>query len=592
VSVELANRWHSASFGPLAVRFRRPPQIERGKAELIEGRPFAAVSARVQSASALTGAEVEVVSRSTDPPKRQVVRPKPEAAGDAWVVAAEVALEPGLNEVVVRTRNEDGVSEALSKRLVYTKPVEPKPEVTLLTPEKVGRRPASTVRFQVVSRSPLSSVKLFRLRAGGEREPVGPEFEAKKAGRRADGMFELVGETGVRLAPYQNSFEVVAANAGGESVEKLTLSYTPPPVRVEIVGVGSDAEPGRTIGPQERLDGPPTLAAPLADGRATILGRVVWSDADPKDENDRARVQVWVNGFPHVAAVLGPAKATKAGLVREFEARVLLSRLRNEVVVKLRDVPLDIHGDPKLGLDCRRPERNIGLHLWVIGLHAGDEQALVGRAMAALKGRITSKVSSKKLTFSTPAFPAGTVYGPEANGLTRHRATNYLKAIAKNIPISDRPSNDVVMIYYEGDEVVAGERASLQIWPANGADPGELIPLSEIRRYLSESRGAKLFLLDVTHSAAESPLVLAEAAQWVKDELPFGLLRFSWPGPARPAGANLYTVMGEAINKATTVGEVSEELGRQSLALSREVPGFKFSPELPAAVSAMIISGQ
>ena len=68
---------------------------------------------------------------------------------------------------------------------------------------------------------------------------------------------------------------------------------------------------------------------------------------------------------------------------------------------------LDIHGDPRLVVDCREAERNIRLHLWILGIGAADKKALLGRAVAALKGEVTGE-DAQTLTFSitTPAFDA------------------------------------------------------------------------------------------------------------------------------------------------------------------------------------------
>ena len=79
-------------------------------------------------------------SESTDRPDL------PRASGTGrgkgvWAVLAEVPLTQGANEVILRTWNEDGASPEKSERLVYEKPVEPKPDLIVETAEKavVGR---------------------------------------------------------------------------------------------------------------------------------------------------------------------------------------------------------------------------------------------------------------------------------------------------------------------------------------------------------------------------------------------------------------------------------------------------------------------
>jgi hypothetical protein len=599
LKVRLSNRWGSATYGPAVLQYRRPPLVGPAEARPRDGRPSAAVSARVRSLTALTRAEVEVVHRSASPTTSRVQSPRPEAVGDDWVIAAEVPLEPGENEIIVRTWNADGPSPAVSRRLTYEKPVEPKPEVLVETPEKVVRRPVFALRFRVRSPSPLERVRLSRIRAGGTRTPV-EEFEGRQMVRRPDGAFEPPAPVEVGLEPYENAFELVAVNAGGESAADLVLSYAPPPVRAEIVGVESRADPDKRVAPKYRVNGPPFLPAPLADGRATIHGRVVWADDDARRASGTPRVQVWVNGFPQVAAELEAVGNGRRARESEFHARVLLSQPENEIAVKLRDVPLDIHGAPKLLVTCRKAERNVRLHLWVIGIGIDDRPALLARAVEAFKGRMIGEPALKGEPggdplprFTTPAFPVAFAYGPDGPSLERGNVYHQLKRIAENIPLGSEPANDVVMIYYQGGEVVGGEQPSLRIRPGSDRDKNSLFPLSEIQRHLGGTRGAKLFLLDVSHPPGQEPaaLILAESARWTEDDSPFGLLRFSWPGQTAPPETDLAVTLREALQKAVTLGQVSEEVGRRSAALRRETPGLLYRSELTPPLQALIVGG-
>ncbi len=67
---------------------------------------------------------------------------------------AEVPLSQGANDVTLRTWNEDGPSLEISKQLVYEKPVEPKPVLSVESPEvAVVRRPTISLQFRVRSNS-------------------------------------------------------------------------------------------------------------------------------------------------------------------------------------------------------------------------------------------------------------------------------------------------------------------------------------------------------------------------------------------------------------------------------------------------------
>ena len=143
IIVQLSNRWHSASFGPIVVEYRRLPQVERWEAKLQPGRPFVTISAQVTSPTVLTRAEVQVLPRdgSAEPPYPVQWERKPEGL---WEVHAEVPIRQGTNEVTIRAWNEDGESSpGKSQRLVYQKPVEPKPVVIVETPAKSVGRPVA-----------------------------------------------------------------------------------------------------------------------------------------------------------------------------------------------------------------------------------------------------------------------------------------------------------------------------------------------------------------------------------------------------------------------------------------------------------------
>ncbi len=186
IRVRLSNRWDEATSGPVPVEFRRPPLVERLEASVLPGRPYAAVAARVASLSTLGRVEIDVMSAPTNMASRKVHIPRWERAGDAWDVNAEVPIEPGTNEIVVRCWNEDGPAAESRRTLVYTKPV--KPPVVDLESEKQGnfRRPASAVRFRIKSASPLARVELVRERStAGARSCRGSRPRARRGSRTA-----------------------------------------------------------------------------------------------------------------------------------------------------------------------------------------------------------------------------------------------------------------------------------------------------------------------------------------------------------------------------------------------------------------------
>lgn len=584
LQVRLTNGWTTNVTNAVLVRHLKPPLVESLEVRPIEGRPFAAVVARIASVTA-PAADLEVGHGTSGSAAYRTAGQVRDLGEGRWAVSADVQLEEGNNEIVFRARNDDGTAAERRERMRYEKPVEKKPEIVFATATSATPdRPDFTIQFRVVSHSALTRVELVRVR-GNARQGVRP-FDVARVERRPDGEFELRADATVALDPYENAFEVDAVNAGGETREPLTLNYTPPPVFAEIVDVVSRSH---KVAPEGRADGPSVLREPLADARATIRGRIVWTGVDKRRVSGSPRVRVWVNGFPQVAVALGSVTQADRGLTRDFEAEVLLSREENDIAVKLQDVPLDIRGVPWLRAKCKNPERNFRLHLWVIGVGIDDKQGLVSRAVTAVNG---SDLDKSNRVFHTPAFPTARVYGPTCENLDRSLIYGDLGDIRDHLPMDLLPSNDVVMIYYEGGEVIEGNgRTGLRIRPGTGTGPDDVFPMEEIVRQLSEARGAKLFLCDVVHDPNHGAPVLAESARWVKDS-PFGLLRFSRPGEGSPSGVKLASVLGAAVQRKDMLGDVSAEVNKRAQALRPEIPGLYYSDAIPTRLQGLVVGGQ
>jgi hypothetical protein len=278
-------------------------------------------------------------------------------------------------------------------------------------------------------------------------------------------------------------------------------------------------------------------------------------------------------------------------LERAFRAEVLLSQSENnEIDLRLGGAPLDILGESKLLVSCRKVEPNWRLHLLGIGIGVVDKRDLRDRAIAALKGR---EFNEEEGTFKTPAFPTARLYGLGGTDTDIHRPwmIGRLKQIRKAIAMSTKPSNDVVVLYYQGGEVVKGREPCLRLRPGAGMSENDIFRLSEIRERLNETRGAKLFLLDVTHPPNQAPLDVAQAAHWIKDDSPFGLLRFSWQGLSAPPDASLAVTLRAALQQKITLEEVSEEVDRRSQVLQSRYPGLRYLPEFTRQFNSLILGG-
>jgi hypothetical protein len=168
-----------------------------------------------------------------------------------------------------------------------------------------------------------------------------------------------------------------------------------------------------------------------------------------------------------------------------------------------------------------------------------------------------------------------------------------LREIRKAIAMGPRPSNDVVILYYQGGEVVDADdqEPCLRLRPGEGMTENDMIHLREIKKRLDQTRGAKLFLLDVTHAPNHAPLILAQAAQWIEDELPFGLLRFSWQEQPATPDVSLAATLREALQKNFTLEEVSAEVDKQSRLLRQRYTSFRYLREFNRYFNSLVLGG-
>jgi hypothetical protein len=328
----------------------------------------------------------------------------------------------------------------------------------------------------------------------------------------------------------------------------------------------------------------------LPDSAISLQGRVIWADADSMRVNRDPRLQVWVNGFPHVA-VTTEETVDDRPLERRFRADVLLSRPEhNEIDLRLDGKPLDILGETRFLVSCRVVKPDWRLHLLVIGIGVEDREELQHRALAALNARDFDNDDRK---FKTPAFLSARLYGPLCPVMGHGLVYGRLGDIQRSIAIGSRPSNEIVIIYYEGGEVVDKDGPCIRLRPGGSLEESDIFRLGEIKRQLSKTKGAKLFLLDVTRAADRSPLILSQAARWLEDTSPYGLLRFSWQ--EKPAGTDdsLAFTLRAALRdqKTITLEDVDKEVEKRSRELQRRYPGLRYLPELTREFNGLVLGG-
>ncbi|HMB04624.1 MAG TPA: hypothetical protein VKP69_12900, partial [Isosphaeraceae bacterium] len=599
IQVRLGNAWRSAWITePVGVTYRRPPRVVALETGAVGDRPFLDVSARVESPDDLPPTRGKVVVKGKRASGAEIDVGEFRRDEAAWVLSArEVPIEPGENAVEVWAWNDDGRSREPGRRagIIYRAPPPPKPEVEFLSPARdtTVSTPAPAVEFRVRSESPLTKVELLRLRSESDRQVVHAADVAKLL-KGAQGRFEVRAAPVVTLVPQDNLLRVVAVNAGGESTASLRLSYLPPPVRVVVDRI-KPREPGaKPVAPAVREDNRIIFADPVPSGRITMQGRVIWPDEQSRRQKGAGRVQVWVNGLPQVHVPLRP-HADRA-LEGTFEAKILLGREDNQVEIKVPELAREAGDRPVFRLACARPEGHQRLHLLIVGVGQEDEVALRNRALQALQGRLREGSTT---AFATPAFSEGRIYGPLAHDVKKTQLLYQLGLIRNAInPLqtATEAPNEVVLIYYQGGEWVDQGKSYLRLRTGRGRNQSDVIALEELAGLFTGTRGAHLFLLDVTRSRVAPIGPALRAASWPgDDDVPIGLLQFAWLNPAdaapgeSPQDARLITALQEAMPKAATVREVTAKVRQRAERLGKRYPNLYYDQLLTPPIAELII---
>jgi hypothetical protein len=601
IQVRLRNHWGTTrTIEPIEVSWLRPPRIVSLEAAQLGERPFIQIGARVASPIPLTRAQVEITTLDTEGETAiRAVDLDMVREGDAWrVSAAQVPVDPGSAEVRVGAWNAEGRSTASQAvRLLIRKPKPPPPLVEFVRPvqNETSQQDRAAVVFRVRSTTPLARVALLRVTSPTDRTEIA-EFDTAQAVPGPGGVLELVAaQDEVELQRGPNHLQAVAVNEGGEARETRVLSYVAPPIEIVIDRLDSARprdEPIPTVVDTE--SGRLVAQSAIPNGRARIHGRVLCLNPALRAEVVEESVQIWVNGFPQV---LTPVQATaQRPREAEFEAEIVLGRPTNTIAARLPRLSRlahDLGERSQLNVTCETPITDQNLHLLILSMEPVDERELVTRALQALRAR---RLPGRGDRFETPAFSRGTIHGPSV-GKPLPRCIGLLHEIGEEIGLGRQPSNDVVVVYYQGEETLVDGQVHLWLRPESTRTQRDLIAVDRIVSLLSATRGAKLFLLDVARSGDRRDDRLALASLWPEGETEFGLLRFLWRGetgdrPAErtiPENARLISALRDVLPGSPKLRDVAEQLENRVGELERRYPGLAFIPLLSDPLKELIV---
>ena len=594
------------------VRYLRPPRVSQVAITSIQGRPFADLTARVDSPADLSpkDARVEIERSGQGGPGRVEWLDQKSTFDrkvDHWTMSvSELPLEPGENRFRIWVSNDHGQSRepGRSETITYRPPRQPEGEeifplvVEIVSPGDKQKLPTPLcdVEFSVRSASPPHEIKLVQRNDSGKHVVL---FQSDAAPARPGawaGTFER--KLKVELWPEENRFELQAKNAGGTKKDHVTVRYVQRPVRVVIDSLVAPKAGGREFKPEILTNNRAQFPEPLPSSWVVLKGRVIWDSASAHKKFENADLLVRVNGTLCSKLKLVPQLDNE--LEDRFETGVRLATPTSHVKVDLAGVPTESIAAGDFTVTCEAKDHWERLHLLVIGVGPYKADQLRDQALSAFKGRLVDQSTGR---FKSPAFQEdGYLYGPlVGEAAQRNHVLNLLarihEALIKPETSLDEAPTEIIVIYYVGDERHTTDATALRL----GAGEGEEVELEEISQYFSETRGNQVFLLDVNHdpdrdTTLKSPRAPDDLASLVRDPrqaLPV-VLRFSWNGRggsqqvALPSADRLQVVT-ETLSRASTLKQLDEGFRNRYDRLRQQYTSLVYSSTLPESLQALII---
>ncbi len=595
VQLRIGHRWHqSTTVDVLRLFVRRPPRIvsidrpEGADKGVQVDRPLVGIRARVQTAADLPLTRAEVNERPA-----QIRRIDREHG--VWEVEADnVPLQEGDNKVTLQVWNPDG--PALQPRVIA---VNVKPARKLLPPvvrftDPVGTTlivpvPSYEVKFTVQSEDPP---RIIELRRGDE-----VLFRGDPARLPKDALGHYAISVPVRLKTGPNPLEAIAINDGGEGrAVPVTLSYTPQPVHFEFNKVVSAEQPDQELKRQEQ--GKRLVFSEAPGDKVIVRGSIVWPDETDPRLDQATEVRVWVNGFQQRPVKL-ERRADRKTRRRTFEAEVVLNQAqRNRVEFELPGLAQEAGGRREFLVSCAKPRPPETWHVLVVGVGDKDQAQLKDRVLKAVRSQPGAR----------GAFQVK-LYGPLTEDVSPETVYAYLRRIKRVIDsqAAQGSANDVLMVYYIGQEAVKAEGHFFTTDISQG-DPDlkrSGLSVQELRdSFLANTLGARVVLLDVAREpeAKDEVAAVDRVAQW-SDKDRVGILRYSYQSGQTqtiPTEARLLTAWNHFLDsnrgpgREVDLGEVGrgvaqgfEQTSQDPYPRSTKYKGLSLSENLPTGLRSL-----
>lgn len=594
IEAQLSNAWGARVRSEVVrVHYLRPPRIVEVSAPAVVDSPLVEVTFVLESPADLKPSALRINDWDLSSDSVSIEREAPNSS--RWkVVARDVPLREGMNEIRPLARNADGwsvLTKTAQVQVMQTPP--PQAEIEFLSPaaDRTVEAPELDVRFTIRSQSRLKRVELrLGAQTAATIDVEKQVASAEPAAGQKPAGFRLDGTARVELRPRDNVLRVVAINDGGESQAERIVTYVRKPVEVVVDRLQPTRDADEPLVPELLEGGLLRFVNASPESSLWLHGRVRWPDAATQEQNRVSVVQVWVNGFLQQPVPLKPPRSPD--LEWAWRAKIRLNRAgENEISVRLPGIARAADCRLDFKVDCTKPDERQRLHLLVVGVGEKDQRQLETLALRAVRGK---RIAGDQI--STPAFAKGWIYlvGGYVN---RGRVTAQLERIHLRVGDPVDAGADVVMVYYRGQESVDDRGQFYLLTSQSQFDPdtrSSAVSGRDLSERFTSVPGAQLFLLDVQRqmqAGADPAAGFPTAVAW-PNEPQMAALRYAWlSNEAAPADARLLVAFDNAVPRATRLGEIETEVSRDS-ERAREKYGanFEYVPQVPQSLRSLVLA--
>jgi hypothetical protein len=276
---------------------------------------------------------------------------------------------------------------------------------------------------------------------------------------------------------------------------------------------------------------------------------------------------------------------------KDFRVHLVLNREENQVEIELPGLRQEAANLARqFTVGCADPLKEQRLHVLAISTAERDDEKLQERVRQAV---------------ASPAFKEVITYPPLTGPFTARMVYTQLREIKEKIETRKRrdqravvPCNDVVMVYFEGQERISpeGHHFLTRRGPgiANPLRASYLIPFDDLAGPVGELPAAQMLLLDMdrvpagtSDSAASDQDRLVRPSQSGEPEVRVSVLRYAREGRSGGAGLQLISAWDEGRFQGRTLREVADYVVRKAQAVQARPDQL-----LPPAVADLVVGAK